>query len=443
MSRQVARRETVGIITSGFLNCQTREDRISSLTGFYHDHFRLHVEGVALAALAETHGTPLYVYSAQTVRERYRDLDSAFAGVPHVLHYALKANSTLAIVRLLRGIGAKADANSGGEIDVALRAGFIPPEIVFTGVGKTRDELERAVALGVKAINAESAGELDRIDGIARAQGARARVALRINPDIDALSHPHISTGLKTSKFGLGLLEARDVLRQAASRSALQVVGIHIHVGSQITALAPLARAAAELAELARNLAADNIQLEHVDLGGGLGISYDGSPVPTAAEYAQALMSATRDLGLSLIIEPGRAVVGPAGALLTRVVDVKQRPDGHWLVVTDAGMTELLRPALYGAFHRIVPVVQRPDVPVTCDIVGPVCESSDILGTNRQLALPREGDLLAVLDAGAYGAVMASTYNRRPLPAEVLVDRGAGRLIRRRQTIDELLALEE
>ena len=233
------------------------------------------------------------------------------------------------------------------------------------------------------------------------------------------------------------------MLRQAATRPALQVVGLHIHVGSQITALAPLASAAADLAELARTIAGDSIQLEHVDLGGGLGISYDGSPVPTAAEYAQALISATRDLGLSLIIEPGRAVVGPAGALLTRVVDVKQRPDGHWLVVTDAGMTELLRPALYSAFHRIVPVVQRPDVPVTCDIVGPVCESSDVLGTNRQLALPGEGDLLAVLDAGAYGAAMASTYNRRPLPAEVLVDGGAGRLIRRRQTIDELLALEE
>jgi diaminopimelate decarboxylase len=413
------------------------------LTGFYHDHFKLHVDGVPLAAVAETHGTPLYVYSADTIRQRYRDIDTAFAAAPHALHYALKANSTLAVVRLLRGLGAKADANSGGEIDVCLRAGFIPTEIVFTGVGKSRDELEKAIALGVKAINAESAGELARIDAIAQGLGARARVALRINPDIDALSHPHISTGLKTSKFGLGVSEARDVLRDAAARPGLEVVGIHIHVGSQITAIGPLARAAGELAEFARTLRADGIGLEHLDLGGGLGISYDGSQVPSAAEYAQSLMSATADLGLQLIVEPGRSVVGPAGALVTRVMDVKQRPDGRWLVVADAGMTELLRPAMYGAFHRILPVVQRPDTPVTCDVVGPVCESSDVLGVNRQLALPQEGDLLAVLDAGAYGAAMASNYNRRPLAAEVMVDAGRARLVRRRQTIEELLALDE
>lgn len=397
-----------------------------------------------LSALAARHLTPLYVYAAAIIRERYHRLDHAFAGVPHRIHYALKANSTLAILRLIRGLGAAADANSAGEIEVALRAGFIPSDIVFTGVGKSREELERAVALGVKAINAESAGELERIDAIARSQGTRARVALRINPDIDALSHPHITTAVKTSKFGLGLAEAREVLLAARARAGLEIVGIHVHVGSQITSLDPLRQAAESLADLARQLREDGLALEHLDLGGGFGISYDGTSIPSMTGYATELIAATRDLGLALILEPGRAIVGPAGLLLTTVVDVKQRPDGHWLVVTDAGMTELMRPALYGAYHRIDALRSRPGIPVPCDIVGPVCESSDVLGTRRPLPLPEVDDLLVIHDVGAYGAVMGSTYNRRPLPAEVLVDDDGrtSRLIRRRQTVDDLLALE-
>ena len=412
------------------------------MTASDHDRFQSFGEAKGLAALAARHGTPLYVYSAGIIRQRYRQLDQAFAGVTHRLHYALKANSTLAILRLIRSLGAAADANSAGEIDVALRAGFIPSDIVFTGVGKSREELERAVALGVKAINAESAGELERIDAIARAQGTRARVALRVNPDIDALSHPHISTALKTSKFGLGLAEARDVLLAARARAGLEIVGIHVHVGSQITSLEPLRQAAEALAGLARQLRDEGMALEHLDLGGGFGISYDGSSVPSMTGYATELIEATRDLGLALILEPGRAIVGPAGLLLTAVVDVKQRPDGHWLVVTDAGMTELMRPALYGAYHRIDPLQPRASIPVPCDIVGPICESSDVLGVRRSLPLPEVDDLLAVLDVGAYGAVMGSNYNRRPLPAEVLVDGDESRLIRRRQAVDDMLALE-
>lgn len=395
-----------------------------------------------LAEIAAREGTPLYVYSADTITSRYRALDEAFGSYPHALHYALKANSTLAIARLLRGLGAGADANSGGEIDVALRAGFIPAEIVFTGVGKTDAELMQAIDLGVKTINAESEGELERIDALAVARETRARVALRVNPDIDALSHPHISTGLKTDKFGIALEAVRDVGRRAATRAGLEIVGLHIHVGSQITDLGPLRRAAEAIVALARELRAEGIAIDHVDLGGGLGISYDGSPVPSAADYAAALLPVVHGSGLALILEPGRNIVAPAGALLSRVVDVKEQPGGKTFVILDAGMTELIRPMLYDAFHRIEPVLAATGPDIVCDIVGPLCESSDTLGKARRIPRPRVGDLFAIRDAGAYGAVMASNYNRRPMPAEVLVERGTWSVIRRRQTIDDLLALE-
>jgi diaminopimelate decarboxylase len=397
---------------------------------------------VPLARLAAAEGTPLYVYSASTIVERYRAIDEAFAGYPHALHYALKANSTLAIARLVRGLGSGADANSGGEIDVALRAGFIPEQIVFTGVGKTNAELSQAIDLGVKTINAESEGELERIDLLARERQTRARVALRVNPDIDARSHPHISTGLKGNKFGIPLDAVRDIARRAGRRDGLEIVGLHIHVGSQITNLDPLRRAAESIVSLARELRDDGIAIDHLDLGGGLGVSYDGSAVPSAREYAAALLPVVKDSGLAIILEPGRNIVAPAGALLSRVVDVKDRPDGKVFVILDAGMTELIRPMLYGAFHRIESVDGSAAPEVLCDIVGPLCESSDTLGKDRRLPRPRAGDIMAVLDAGAYGAVMASNYNRRTMPAEVLVEGANWSVIRRRQTIDDLLALE-
>ena len=395
-----------------------------------------------LAGIAAREGTPLYVYSADIITSRYRAVDEAFRSYPHALHYALKANSTLAIARLLRGLGAGADANSGGEIDVALRAGFIPAEIVFTGVGKTDAELMQAIDLGVKTINVESEGELERIDALAVARETRVRVALRVNPDIDAQSHPYISTGLKTNKFGIALEAARDIGRRAATRAGLEIVGLHIHVGSQITDLGPLRRAADAIVALARELRAEGVAIDHVDLGGGLGISYDGSPVPSAADYAAALLPVVHGSGLALILEPGRNIVGPAGALLSRVVDVKTQPGGKTFVILDAGMTELIRPMLYDAFHRIEPVLAATGPDIVCDIVGPLCESSDTLGKARRIPRPRVGDLFAIRDVGAYGAVMASNYNRRPMPAEVLVERGTWSVIRRRQTIDDLLALE-
>jgi diaminopimelate decarboxylase len=313
---------------------------------------------------------------------------------------------------------------------------------VFTGVGKTPAELAQAIDLNVKTINAESEGELERIDLLARERQTRARVALRVNPDIDARSHPHISTGLKANKFGIAMDAVRDICRRAARRPGLEVVGLHTHVGSQITDLDPLRRAAAAVVALARELRDDGVIIDHLDLGGGLGVSYDGSSVPSAQDYADALLPVVRDSGLAIVLEPGRSIVAPAGALLSRVVDVKDRPDGRVFVILDAGMTELIRPMLYGAFHRIESVETTSAPEIIADIVGPLCESSDTLGKERRLSRPKPGDLFAVLDAGAYGAVMASNYNRRPMPAEVLVTGAAWSVIRRRQTIDDLLALE-
>jgi diaminopimelate decarboxylase len=414
--------------------------------GFYRQHNghddALVCDGIPLAAIAAAEGTPIYVYSAATLRERYRAIDQAFDRYPHALHYALKANSTLAVARLLRELGSSVDANSVWEIAVARKAGFEPSQIVFTGVGKTPGELEAAVALGVKAINVESAGELARLEAIGTRLGRPVRVAIRVNPDIDAKSHPHISTGLKINKFGVPLDDARVLLQTLKVRPSLALVAIHVHVGSQITSLDPLRRAAALAASVTRELQQQGFPLEYVDVGGGLGVSYDGGEVPTAADYVAALVDAVRPTSLPIVVEPGRSIAGPAGALVARVIDVKPRAAGSEFIIIDAGMTELMRPALYGAFHRIEPV----SAPATGDrhyeIVGPVCESSDVVGRDRLLPELKAGDIVAIRDAGAYGSAMASNYNRRPLPAEVLVDDGAWRVIRRRQTIDDQLLLE-
>jgi diaminopimelate decarboxylase len=399
-------------------------------------------DGVSIQSIVERAGTPTYIYSARAIRESYRDIDDAFASYPHAIHYALKANSTLAIARLLQSLGSRADANSGGEIAVAERAGFAPRDIVFTGVGKTREELEYAITRGLGTINAESAGELDRIAAIARAHSRVARVALRVNPDIDAQSHPNISTGLKSNKFGVPLQDARAVYHARRDVAALQFVGVHIHIGSQITTVDPLRRAAESLVSLALELADDGFALEHLDLGGGLGIAYEGRPIVQPADYAAAVLPELRRVGLPVVLEPGRAVVGHAGALIGRIVDTKCFPDGRKFAVLDAGMTELMRPALYGSFHRIVPVVPRTGGETAWDVVGPICESSDVFGRDRLLPPLQVDDLVAILDTGAYGSAMSSNYNRHLLPAEVLVDEGKWSVIRRRQTLDDVLALE-
>lgn len=399
-------------------------------------------DGVSVHAIAAQVGTPVYIYSARSIRDAFRSIDGAFASYPHAIHYALKANSTLAIVRLLQSLGSRADANSGGEVRVALRAGFAPSDIVFTGVGKTRSELEFAIAEGVGTINAESAGELDRIAAMARSLRREARVALRVNPDIDARSHPNISTGLKSNKFGVPLEDARQIYRDRTSLDGIRFVGVHLHIGSQITTAEPLQRAAGALVTLALALRDDGFALEHVDLGGGLGIAYEGRPMITAAEYAAAVLPELRRAGIPVVLEPGRAVVGHSGALIAQVVDTKQYPDGRQFAVLDAGMTELMRPALYGSFHRIVPVNTRPGDEQPLDVVGPICESSDVFARERAMPPLCVDDLVAILDTGAYGAVMASNYNRRMLAPEVLVDDGQFTVIRRRQTLEDVLALE-
>ena len=395
-----------------------------------------------MAAIAAAAGTPCYVYDAGAIRAAYAVLEGAFDGYPHAIHYALKANSSLAVVRLLHSLGSHADANSLGEVDVAMRCGFRPDQIVFTGVGKSAAEIDRAVSLGLLAINVESPGELDRIDQRAVAQHIKARVALRVNPDIDAKSHPHISTGLKSNKFGVPIGEAPALFREIASRRGLQPVGAHVHIGSQITTLDPLQKAAQAVVGLAQHLRGEGIALQHLDMGGGLGISYDGAPVADPAEYVRALVTVTKGSGLKVAIEPGRVLVGPAGVLLTKVVDVKQFPCAKRFVVVDAGMTELMRPALYNAYHRIEPLVRRDAPDSIVDIVGPICESTDAYARDRVFPHVEVDDLLVVSDVGAYGAAMGHTYLRRPLPPEVMIDGDRWRIIRRRQTLDELLALE-
>jgi len=395
-----------------------------------------------IEAIAAAVGTPAYVYDAEAIRAAYHRLDTAFGDTPHAIHYALKANSALAIVRLVRSLGSAADANSMGEVEVALRCGFRPDEIVFTGVGKREDELERAVALGLLAINVESPGELDRLAHLAASRGAVARVALRVNPDIDAQSHPHISTGLKSNKFGVPIEMAPALFREIASRPSLAAVGIHVHIGSQITSLDPLERAADAVVALAHELGNQGIRIEHLDFGGGVGIAYDGGAVPDASDYVRRIVRVAGSSGMKLAIEPGRVLVGAAGVLLSRVVDVKHLPGAKRFVVLDAGMTELMRPALYGAFHRIEPVRRRAGSPHPCDIVGPICESTDTFARDRLLPPVEVGDLVVIRDCGAYSAVMGSNYLRRPLPPEVMVDGAGWRVTRRRQTLEDMLALE-
>ena len=402
----------------------------------------LTIDGVLLAEIADRVGTPCYVYGAAAIRAAYTRLDTAFGSYPHAIHYALKANSTLEIVRLVKSLGSGVDANSMGEVEVALRCGFHPSQIMFTGVGKSADELARAISLGLKAINVESPGELERLDRLAQDQRRIVPVALRVNPDIDARSHPHISTGLKTNKFGVPIDAAPAIFREIQKRPGLNPVGLHSHIGSQITTLDPLLGAARAAVDLAVSLRAEGVGLRHVDFGGGVGISYDGTPAIDSAEYGARLVEIIRPSGLTALVEPGRVLIGPAGSLLTRIVDIKHFEGGRRFVVLDAGMTELLRPALYGAYHRIEPLRPRQGEPVLADIVGPVCESTDTFARDRLLPQIEVGDLMIVRDVGAYGAVMASTYLRRLLPPEVLVDGGRWRIIRRRQTLDDMLRLE-
>jgi diaminopimelate decarboxylase len=398
-------------------------------------------DGVLLEEAASRFGTPLYLYSAATMLDAFAAYERAFAGLPHRICYALKANASGALLRLLAARGAGADIVSGMELLAALRAGFPPERIVFAGVGKSEAELEQAVSTGVGHVNAESEDEIERLAAVGTRVGRAIRVSLRVNPDIDARSHPYISTGLKENKFGVDIAAAPDILRRARGRSGVVVVGLQCHIGSQILDLRPLGDAARALADLSRFLLAEGFPLETLDIGGGLGVDYDGQGAPGLAEFAAAIRPALEGLPLTLLLEPGRSLVAAAGVLLTRVLYLKRNGDKRFVIV-DAGMNDLLRPALYQAHHRIEPVMPRPGAAFVADIVGPVCESGDFLARGREVLPLEPGDLLAVRDVGAYGFVMASNYNLRPRAAEALIEDGAVRLIRRRETFDDLVRNE-
>ena len=410
---------------------------------FAYRHSDLCCEQVSLRSLAADVGTPAYVYSKAALLEGYRGYDDAFADVPHVVCYSVKANANLGVLGTLARAGAGADIVSGGELFRALRAGFPPGRIIFSGVGKTRDELREALKAEVLMFNVESLSELRALDDVARETGVRAPVALRVNPDVDPETHPYIATGLKTSKFGIPFAQAHEVYAEAASLKGVEVVGADIHIGSQLTKTAPLADAVARIAALVKTLRERSIEIRMVDVGGGLGIRYRDEAPPTHREYARVLLPALRELGVTVLLEPGRSIVGNAGILLTRVLYRKETGEKTFVVV-DAAMNDLIRPALYDAYHELQPVAEaRLDAPrETVDVVGPICESGDFLAKDRALARTEEGDLLAVMSAGAYGSAMASNYNTRPRAVEVLVDGNRYTIVRRRETYEDLVAGE-
>ena len=410
---------------------------------FAYRHSDLCCEQVSLRSLAADVGTPAYVYSKAALLESYRGYDDAFAEVPHVVCYSVKANGNLGVLGTLARAGAGADIVSGGELFRALRAGFPPGRIIFSGVGKTRDELREALKAEVLMFNVESLSELRALDDVARETGVRAPVALRVNPDVDPETHPYIATGLKTSKFGIPFAQAHEVYAEAASLKGVEVVGADIHIGSQLTKAAPLADAVARIAALVKTLRERSIEIRMVDVGGGLGIRYRDEAPPTHREYARVLLPALRELGVTVLLEPGRSIVGNAGILLTRVLYRKETGEKTFVVV-DAAMNDLIRPALYDAYHELQPVAEaRLDAPrETVDVVGPICESGDFLAKDRALARTEEGDLLAVMSAGAYASAMASNYNTRPRAVEVLVDGNRYTIVRRRETYEDLVAGE-
>ncbi len=411
----------------------------------------LYCEDVSLTKLAERYGTPLYVYSAAMIRERYRAFDAAFRGVPHTICYSVKANSNLSILRLLAREGCGFDVVSGGELERVLAADRkAAKKVVFSGVGKTREELAAALKAGIMLFNVESESELWALAECAGRLRKTAPVALRVNPDVAAKTHPYISTGLRKHKFGVPIREARALYAKAAGTPYMKVSGVSVHIGSQITDVAPFGEAMARVADLVGELRRDGHGIDYIDAGGGLGIAYDK---PSGAEfsanvaaYARALAAPLRNLKVRLLLEPGRSIVGPAGVLVTSVIYRKEN-DGKRFLVVDAAMNDLIRPALYGAYHEIVPVIRSKDSGAkseaakceVTDIVGPVCETGDFFARDRELPSVSEGDRLAILDAGAYGMVLASNYNTRPRAAEVLVTGKSVKVIRRREKISDLL----
>ena len=411
------------------------------------DYFRAlgsttYCEEVPLSKIAEEVGTPLYVYSKRTLVRHLQALKDAFASYPTLTCYAVKANSNLKILREVFAAGFGADLVSQGELMKSLKAGVKANQVVFSGVGKQREEIKLALQSGILAFNVESSFELDMISEVAKECALTAPLSLRINPNIKAETNPKIATGMYTSKFGIPEEEARELIRNLKGRPELSLVGLACHIGSQMTQLGPLEEAAQRMARFAQELLDQGYPLTHLDLGGGLGIRYQNEAPPSLEAYAQVLIRAVKPTGLTLIIEPGRVIVGNCGIFLSKVIGVKETPEKTFVVV-DGAMNDLIRPAMYDSYHEILPVEVAKKSTIQADIVGPVCESSDFFGKNRPLPAMQPGDLLYLRGAGAYGAVMASNYNARPRPAEVLVDGDTYEVVRKRESYEQIWALEE
>jgi len=396
-------------------------------------------EKVPLRAIARRVGTPVFVYSRATLERHFRVFDEAFAEIPHVVCYSMKANSNASVIRTFANLGGGADIVSGGELARALAAGVPPGRIVYSGVGKKVWEIEEALRRRILMFNVESRAELETIDAVARRLRKRAPVSIRVNPDVDPRTHPYISTGLKKNKFGIHVKQAVTDYEWAGSRRNIEVVGVDCHIGSQLTELAPFIDAAGRVRRLVDTLVAKGMPIRYVDIGGGLGIRYRDEMPPDPKEYADAIVEAFRGLGITLVLEPGRVLVGNAGVLVTEVLYTKPIPSPkgkgtkHFFIV-DAAMNDLARPSLYGSYHAILPVGKRPRGQVIADVVGPICESGDFLARDRSLPLYRSGDLLAVMSAGAYGYSMSSNYNSRPRAAEVMVSEARYEVVRERET---------
>ena len=414
----------------------------SRMNYFTYKDNRLFAEDVEITGLAERLGTPLYIYSARTLRRHFRVLDDAFKGTDHLICFAMKALSNLSILKLYAGMGSGFDIVSVGELMRCLRAGADARKIVFSGVGKTDEEIEAALKAGILMINVESRPELHRISEIAHRMNLNAPLSLRVNPDLDPGTHPHISTGHRDSKFGVPLSQVHEYYAEARTLPNLELAGLSTHIGSQITETGPFAEAGEKVAKIVRELREDAFELKYLDLGGGLGIPYQEEP-PPPSEYARALLGPLRNVGLKIIIEPGRVLVGNAGILVTKVLYVKDT-DVKRFIVVDGAMNDLIRPVLYEAYHEIQPVVRRNGGKiVTADVVGPVCESGDFFARERDLPEAEAGELLAVMSAGAYGFVMASNYNSRPRPAEVMVNGAEFHVVRERDTFEDIIRGEK
>lgn len=398
----------------------------------------LHAEGVALSRIAEAVGTPVFVYSAGRLCERYRTLDAAFGSVPHLIAYSIKSNPNLAVVKTLLDCGAGIDVTSKGELFRALRAGGDPAKMVYSGVGKRDDEIDAALEAGIKMFNVESRAELRRIDAVAAARGVVAPVAFRVNPDVDPQTHPYISTGLRTSKFGIPIQEAGEAYGEAKALEHVQPIGVDCHIGSQLTKARPFGDALARVANLVRDLRDAGHPIEVIDVGGGLGVVYEDEEPPSMQEYADVVADAVGGLDCELVLEPGRSITANAGVFVTRVIYDKRNEDKHFVIV-DGAMTDLIRPALYQSYQGIEPVAAPRASEHVVDVVGPVCESGDFLAKDRKLPEVERGELLAVHSSGAYGFTMSSNYNGRPRAAEVLVRGDRFAVVRERETLEDLV----